>query len=102
MAIELTKGLRQLTAALFYLFAFTILAQPAFQPLEFPRTNEVRLRLTTPAATFSRVDASTNLTDWYGLVTASAGSLIYTNAFTTFTAPTARYYRAESITNAGT
>lgn len=69
--------------------------QPAFGQLESITNLEFRVRLTIPATKGARVDASTNLADWTTLLTAGAGSLVYTDTFAPL-AP-ARFYRAEEI-----
>jgi L-ascorbate metabolism protein UlaG (beta-lactamase superfamily) len=76
------------------------LAQITFSPLEVFTNREARVRLTVPAGTFARVDASTNLLDWSGYLTTSGGSLIHTDVFAPY-APL-RYYRATQVTNSGT
>lgn len=84
-----------LAAALLHLLAPSASAQLAFGANERLASNDMRIRLTVPAGTLARIDATTDLTNWSPFLTVSAGSLVHTDTFAPYLS--GRYYRALEV-----
>jgi len=94
MRLGISNGSRRLAAALF-LFGAAVapgFGQLSFTKFELMTNHEARILMTVPASTLANIDASTDLLNWSGFLTAPAGSLNYTD--TLGTNEVMRFYRA--------